>query len=87
MAWSSLLDAQIAAERPDREACDVACREHVGTAAHPAQSIYNDAVCDRQTRLSGELHVWLDPDSGHDRIRLERPPISKRDSISLDPNH
>ena len=72
-----VLDAQLAAERRDREARDVAGREHVLAAADAPERVDDDAVRDRQTGVGGELDVRLDPESGHDRVGLERPPVAR----------
>ena len=78
-AWSSCSTRISVAERGDREAGDVAGREHVLAPADAAEGVDDDAVRDRQAGVGGELDVRLDPDSGDDRVRLERPPVAERD--------
>ena len=75
-----VLDAELAAERGDWEAGDVAGRVHVLPAADAPERVDDDPVCDRQAGVGGELDVRLDADSGHDRVRLECPPVPEHDS-------
>ena len=77
-AWSSCSTRSVAAERGDREAGDVAGREHVVAAADAAERVDDDAVRDRQARLGGQLDVRLDPEPGDDGVGLERAPVTER---------
>jgi hypothetical protein len=67
-----VLDPQVGAEGPRRDARDVAGGEHIVATADPPAVVHPDPVVDRESCGLGEVGSRLDAEAGDHNPRLER---------------